>query len=234
MSTPVVHVSREGSVSHIRLDDGKANALSPSLMRALNGALDAAEASGDAVVLSGRAGRFCAGFDLQVMMSGVEQARALVTEGADLLMRLFLFPRPLVAACTGHALAGGALVLLSADVRVAADGPFRIGLNEVAIGMPLPILAVEMARARLAATELGRATLLAHIYDPAGAARAGYVDEVAPADEVVSRALDEAKRLSSLSTMAFAATKARLREHVAAHIRATLAEDMERLTPPQG
>ena len=84
-------------------------------------------------------------------------------------------------ACTGHALAGGALVVLTGDYRIGASGEFKIGLNEVTIGMPVPVLAMELARDRLATSELVRATLLAQIYNPEGAVRAGYLDAVVAA-----------------------------------------------------
>jgi len=189
-------------------------------------ALARAEKEASAVVLAGRPDRFCAGFDLRVMMSSPEAAKGLLTRGADLLMRLYGSPLPIVAACTGHALAGGALVLLTADVRVGASGAFRIGLNEVSIGLPVPVLAMELARDRLAPTELGRATLRAQIYAPEGAVRAGFLDEVVPAADVFARAKEEAAKLGALSRLAFHGTKQRLRRKTIAHILATMEEDM--------
>jgi enoyl-CoA hydratase len=133
-------------------------------------------------------------------------------------------------AATGHALAGGALLLLTGDVRLGADGPYKLGLNEVAIGMPLPVLGVELARDRLAPHELVRATLQAQPYDPAGAARAGYLDEVVPAADLRARALAEAARLGALSRSAHGATKLRLRGATIERIRSTLDADLAELT----
>lgn len=209
------------------MDDGKANALSQPMITELVEALTRAEKEARAVVLCGRPDRFCAGFDLKVMMSSPEAARELLRGGVELLMRLYGSPLPVVIACTGHALAGGALVLLTADVRFGAAGAFRVGLNEVTIGMPVPVLAMELARDRIAATELGRATLRAQIYEPEEAARIGYLDEVVPADRVVARATEEATRLGTLSPMAYRATKKRLRGKTIAHIRASVDADME-------
>jgi enoyl-CoA hydratase len=144
-------------------------------------------------------------------------------------LALYGTPLPLVIACTGHALAGGALLLLTGDVRLGADGPYRIGLNEVAIGMPLPALGMELARDRLAAHELPRATLGAHIYDPAGAVRAGYLDEVVPAEALLVRARAEATRLGAFSRSAYGATKVRLRRATIAHIADTLEADLSSL-----
>lgn len=226
----VAHYTLEGSTALILIDDGKANALSEAMIGELVEALARAEKEASSVVLAGRPERFSAGFDLKVMMSGPEQAKTLLRGGAGLLMKLYGSPLPIVAACTGHALAGGALVLLTADVRVGAAGAYRIGLNEVSIGMPVPILAMELARDRLAKAELSHATLGARIYAPEDAARAGYLDEVVAADQVLARAKTEAARLGGHSRLAFSATKKRLRGKTIAHILGTLEEDMATIT----
>jgi enoyl-CoA hydratase len=227
---PLVHYQVEGSTAVLQMDDGKANALSEAMISDLVDALARAEKEASAVVLAGRPDRFCAGFDLKVMMSSPEAARALLRRGADLLMRLYGSPLPIVIACTGHALAGGALVLLTADVRIGAAGAFRIGLNEVSIGLPTPVLAMELARDRLATTELGRATLGAQIYGPDEAARAGYLDEVAPAAELLARCKEQAARLGAFSRMAYAGTKKRLRGKTIDHILSTLDDDMRAIS----
>jgi enoyl-CoA hydratase len=227
MSSPVLTYTLEGTTAVVQMDDGKANALSDAMIDALLEALARAEKEAAAIVLAGRAERFCAGFDLKVMMSGPENAKALLRRGSQLLMKLYGTPLPLVLACTGHALAGGALVLCTGDFRVGAAGAYRIGLNEVAIGMPVPVLAMELARDRLLPTELGHATLQARIYAPDEAARAGYLDVVVPAAEVVARAKAEAARLGALSRFAYAATKVRLRKKTIAHVLETLEEDMQ-------
>lgn len=216
----------EEKTAFLTMDDGKANALSEAMIDALIAALDRADKEASAIVLAGRADRFCAGFDLKVMMSSPDAAKALLRRGADLLMKLYGSPVPLVIACTGHALAGGALVLLTGDVRVGAAGAFRIGLNEVQIGMPVPVLAMELARDRIVPSELGRATLQATIYSPDGAAKVGYLDEVVAPGELVSRAKAEAARLGALSRFPFSATKRRLRGRTIDHILGTLDEDM--------
>src|SRR5262245_23859536 len=122
----MLDVRLDDGVAVLQLDDGKANALSPAMIAAIEAALDRAEKEARAVLLLGRDGRFCAGFDLSVMRSGVEPMRALVTAGADLLMHLALHPLPIVVGCTGHALAAGALLLLAADARTGARGEFKI------------------------------------------------------------------------------------------------------------
>jgi enoyl-CoA hydratase len=224
----------EGKIAVVEMDDGKANALSDAMIDAVAAALTRAEAEASAMVLAGRPERFCAGFDLRVMMSGPEQAKALLSRGSDLLMRLYASSVPLIIACTGHALAGGALVVLTGDVRIATAGAYRIGLNEVAIGMPVPVLAMELARDRLSPAALTRATLLAHVHSPEEALAAGYVDEVVAADQVMPRALAEAARLGALGRSPFRATKERLRGRTIAHIRGSLEDDMRALMFPTG
>jgi enoyl-CoA hydratase len=216
------------------MDDGKANALSAAMLDALASALARAEREAAAIVLAGRPGRFSAGFDLGVMMSGPEAATALLKRGSDVLMKLYGTPLPLVIACTGHALAAGALMVLTGDMRVGAAGEFKLGLNEVSIGLPVPVLAMELARDRLLATELPRATLMGTIYAPDAAARAGYLDAVVPAEELLDRARAEAARLGQISQRAYAATKTRLRSRTIEHIRATLDADMASLLPTSG
>jgi enoyl-CoA hydratase len=227
VTTDVLSYTLEGTTAVLRMDDGKANALSDAMIDALMAALARAEKEATAIVLAGRPDRFCAGFDLKVMMSGPENAKALLTRGSALLMRLYGVPLPLVIACTGHALAGGALVLLTGDVRVGAAGAYRLGLNEVSIGLPVPVLAMELARDRITSSELARATLQATIYAPDDAARAGYLDAVVPAGEVMGKAMEEAARLGGLSKTAYAATKTRLRGRTIRHIEETLESDMQ-------
>ena len=226
MQTDLLTYTLEGSTAILQMDDGKANALSDAMIDALVAGLARAEREAKAIILTGRPDKFCAGFDLKVMMSGPENATALLRRGSALLLALYETPLPLVVACTGHALAGGALVLLTGDVRIGTEGPYRLGLNEVSIGMPLPVLAVEFARDRLSKRAFVHATLTGKIYDPAGAVASGYLDEVVPADALQSRARAEAARLGALSRVAYGATKLRLRGHTTARIRDTLETDM--------
>lgn len=234
MSNDVVGYELRGSVAVLQLDDGKANALSHSLIDELLAALERAEKEASAVLLTGRPGKLCAGFDLRTMMSGVQAARDLVTHGAEMYLRLYEFPAPVVVVCTGHAMAGGAVLLLTADTRLGAAGPFKIGLNEISIGMPLPLFVQDLARDRLATAHRVAATIQATIYDPASAVEAGFLDRVVAPDELAEEAMRVATELSKLPTEPYALTKQRMRAPVAERVRATLAEDMARITPPQG
>jgi enoyl-CoA hydratase len=214
------------SVALLRFDDGRANVASHASIAAIDAALSRAEKEANAAVLLGRPGRFSAGFDLSVIHQGLDASRALVTAGGELLVRIVESEVPVVAGCTGHALAMGALLLLAADYRVGASGDFKLGLNEVAIELTLPIFAIELARARLAREHLTRATTLAEVYDPAGAVAAGYLDRLVAPERVEAEALASAARLAKLSLAAYRATKRKLRGAMVERIRATLAQDM--------
>ena len=222
----LVRFSLEGAVARLAFDDGKANVISPASLAALNAALDRAEKEAGAVLLLGRAGRFCAGFDLNTIQESADSARRLVAGGAELATRLAASPLPVVVGCGGHALAMGALLLLGADVRIGAEGDFKLGLNEVAIRMTLPAFAVELANERLSKRHLLRATTLAEVYAPAAACDAGYLDRVVPPERLEAEALAEAARLAELPRRAFAETKRGLRGAMVERIRAGLAEDL--------
>ncbi len=146
---------------------------------------------------------FSGGFDLAVMRSGPVEAGKLVTDGGALITRLFGSEVPVVIACTGHAVAAGALLLLGADVRIGARGAFRIGLIETEIGMVLPRWAAELARERLSRRHLQRATVGAEMYDPDGAADAGYLDAVVDPDALAGAALEAAQRWAALPRAAY-------------------------------
>ena len=233
MTTGPVTYELDGAVAVVRIDDGKANAISHEVLDALHAALDRAESEARAVVIAGRDGRFSAGFHLPTMTAGTTEMRGLVSAGAELLLRIYLLPLPVVVACTGHALAAGALVLLVGDTRVGASGDFKIGLNEVAIGMQLPVFGIELARDRLAPAQFTAATIQARIFSPDDAIAAGYLDQTAAPDDVVAVAIAEASRLAELRTGAYAETKARARTTTVDFVLSTLADDMASISVPE-
>jgi enoyl-CoA hydratase len=226
MSEPVT-IESSGDVAILRLDDGKANALSPTVIEAVSSGLDQAEEAGQAVLLAGRPGRFSAGFDLGVMREGgPSAARDLVTSGARLALRLARHPGPVVIACTGHALAMGAVLLTAADSRIGATGDFKIGYNEVAIGMTTPVFLVEFARGRISNRHFLRAVVEAEIYDPARAVDAGFLDRVVAPERVFDEALAETERLAKLPRAAYVRTRAVALGRRLDEIEATLEADM--------
>lgn len=223
----------DDGVAVLRLDDGKVNVVSHRLVECFHAALDQAQAEATAVAVIGRDGKLSAGFDLTEMTAGIDRTRALVGAGGRLLMRIFTHPQPVTVAVTGHALAAGALLVLSCDTRIGGDGPAKIGLNETAIGMGLPIYALELAQARLNPAHLTRAAVQAELYDAVGAVEAGYLDRVVAADACVAEAIDEARRLGALPGGAYAHTKRGLRQAIADRVLASIDQDMEQLTAPR-
>ncbi len=207
MADEVVHYEVRERIAHATIDNGKANALSPDVIEQLDTALTRAEDAGaddvGALLISGSPGMLSGGFDLAVMRSGAAAAGKLVTDGGALITRLFGSEVPVVIACTGHAVAAGALLLLGADVRVGALGAFRIGLIETQLGMVLPRWAVELAQERLSSRQLQLATVGAYMYDPESALEAGFLDAVVEPDALEARAVEEAKRWAELPRAAY-------------------------------
>lgn len=234
MAEPTLTYDLRGDVAWLQIDDGKANAVSHQVLQELDDALDRAEGEAHAVVIAGRPGRFCAGYDLAVMTAGAEAAGGLVIAGARLMARLYGYPLPVVMACSGHAMAGGALLLLCGDVRIAVDGPFKIGLNEVRIGMPLPAFGRDLARDRLDPRQLTAATVCSQIYDPAGAAAAGFVDRVVAPEAFEAEVQAHAEGLAKLATKklgarAVAMTKRGLRQQTIDRMLAEVEADVAAL-----
>ncbi len=201
-----------GDVAIVTMDDGKANAINPTMLDALEAAFDEAESKAGAIVMAGKPGLFSAGFDLKLMAGATpEEVTALVMRGGAFAMRIYGGPLPVVAACTGHAIAMGAFYLLSCDTRVGSKGEFALGANETVNGMTLPIFGIELPKARLNPQHLTKAIIQAHMYDPAGAVEAGYLDQVVEADKVVAAAGEIAGQLAALPRQAYAANKKLLR-----------------------
>jgi enoyl-CoA hydratase len=216
-------VDIQDGIALVRMDDGKANAINFEMIAALNIALDKAEADAKAIVLAGRAGRFSGGFDLKAF-AGMDAAGIykLLDAGAELVLRLYGCQLPVVGACTGHAIAMGTFLLHSCDTRVGAAGDFKIGANEAITGMNLPIFAMTLSQDRLSPRHLTRAMLQGHIYDPAGAVEAGYLDLLAAPDAVEATAVAIADQLAQLPKPSYGWNKLALRKPALARIKASL------------
>jgi enoyl-CoA hydratase len=215
----------EGGVATLTMDDGKVNVLSPAMLAQLGGALDRAEADRAVVVLTGREGVFSAGFDLGVLRAGGADAAAMVRGGFETAARLLSFPTPVVIACGGHAVAMGAFLVLSGDYRIGAAGPYRLTVNEVALGLTMPWSAIEICRQRLAPAHLTRAVTLAEVYPPETAVEAGFLDRVVPAAGLLDAAHAAAADLARLDQHAHAASKLRVRDQALTALRAAIAGD---------
>lgn len=217
-----VHYALDNAVATITLDDGKVNALSPAMQAAIHEALDKAEADQAIVVIAGRDGRFSGGFDLATISAGGPDAMNMVKGGFLLSERLLQFPKPVVFACTGHAIAMGLFLLISGDFVVGADGPFKLQANEVAIGLPMPFAAIEICRNRLTPAVLNRAINNAEIFTPSSALAAGFVDQLTDPDDVVKVAEGIAAGYGALDMNAHAITKKKMRANALTALRGAI------------
>lgn len=228
VTTERIDAGHGKAVLVLHLDDGKANALSHALMDDINAALDEVERDETigAVVLHGRPGRFSAGFDLTVVNSGDMKAIiGIMVVGASLFRRLYGLPVPVVSACTGHAVAGGAFLLLSSDYRIGADLPCKIGLNEVAIGLVLPAWAITLCHERLSKRHAQRSVMLAELTGPGAAVDAGFLDEVQPEGDVLSAAIAKASEYAQFSRAAYSGNVRAMRGAALATLDAQIAKD---------
>src|ERR1700758_5106117 len=193
-----VHFTVEDSVATITLDDGKVNALSPDMQREINEGLDHAELEGvGAVVIAGNDKVFSGGFDLKVLTGGGRPAIDMLAGGFELAARVLAFPKPVVMACTGPAIAMGSFLLLSGDHLVGSPS-HRVQANEVAIGLTMPGPAIAILKHRLTPAAFQRAVGLAAEFKGESALAAGYLDELVEAGTILARAQEVAKHLTSL------------------------------------
>lgn len=218
------HASAAG-VATLSMDDGKVNAMSPAMLRALHAAFDRAEADGAVVRLVGRRGVFSAGFDLTEFPKGAGPARDMMRLGATLAERILGFPLPVVTVCTGHAYPMGAFLMLVADRRIGCTGPYRIGLNEVSISMTLPLFAVEIARQRLSPVYFNRC-VTGDLYGPDEAVDAGFLDEVVEEAALLPRSLEVAEGLAQIDLDAHRHTKLRIRDRSLADLRRAIEAEL--------
>jgi enoyl-CoA hydratase len=228
MSDTVVYRQRQG-VAEIVLDDGKVNAMTQAFFDALNGALDRAQRDDSrALVVAGRPGCLSAGLDVKLLptLPPDDLRRTLLTFGRTLL-RVWTFSLPTVAAVTGHAVAGGALLAFACDHRLVADGAFRIQMNETMIGLALPRWALAICQSVMPARCHNEALLHARPYTPAEALARGMVDDVVSPEAVLARARDTAAALTALDLAAYAETKRRLRSRAVAWAEEHLEADMQ-------
>jgi enoyl-CoA hydratase len=213
------------SVATITMDDGKVNALSLTMLTELGAALDRAAADGAVVVLTGRPGVLSAGFDLPVLRAGGTAAAELLHAGFAVAERMLAFPAPVLVACPGHAVAMGVFLLLSGDYRIGAGGPYKLTANEVAIGLTMPLSAVEICRQRLTPACFNRAVLLAEVFGPDDAVAAGFLDRVVPPAELAEAAAITAAQLATLDLDAHAASKLRARKQALTALRDAIDRD---------
>lgn len=216
-STDTLTVEQRDRVLLVTMDDGKANVFSTAVSTSLRDVLTRAEEDDGigAVVIAGRPGRFSGGFDLSVFQSGdLGAVGEMVAAGGGLVAHAYGAGVPVVAACTGHAVAAGALLLLGCDHRIGPDADIKIGLNEVAIGLTLPDWAMAIAGDRLSRRHFQASVVNARLYDGRGAVDAGFLDAVVAPDAVVDAAVEHAATLAQLDPSAYAMTVAAVRNPI--------------------
>lgn len=228
----MIDLTQESYAVVARWDDGGVNAVGHAAVEGLNAALDQATEASLPLVILGRDGVLSAGFDLKVFEESRQAMFDLTLSGAKVLERIINAPVPVIVGAPGHAVAMGAMLLLSADVRVGVetiagkpDKAIKIGLNEVAIGMTLPHFAMAVANDRLSKRHFTRATAFAQIYNSAEAVDAGYLDEVVPPEQLEATVLGTAEMAAGLPMSNFAGTKKRTRAEVSAALAQAMVDD---------
>ena len=215
-----MRIEPQGDVALLRMEAGKANAIGPAFLSALDnllGGLDGAAA----VVMTGQGKAFSVGLDLPALIGLDREAlRGLISRFDEVMLRLFEFAAPMVAAVNGHAVAGGCVLALQADVRLVADKELRIGLNETQLGIGLPASVLEPLRLQVPASSLLPLALEGRLVAPREALALGLVHEVVPEAELLDRALFRARALAALPPGGVRLVKAALRRPVAEAIRA--------------
>lgn len=207
-----VSLTSEENYVIITINNGKANAISHEVIDGLNQCLDQAQAEQKVVILTGTQGIFSGGFDLKVMQASKKSAIELVTKGSKLSLRMLSFPQPIIIACNGHAVAKGAFLLLSVDYRIGVAGDFKIGLNEVAIGMTMHNAGIEIAKGRLSNVYMNRSVNNAEIYSAKDAVTAGFLDTLVDENALMPTAIHVANLFAKLDKKAHAETKLKVRK----------------------
>lgn len=215
-------------VAIVTLDDGKVNAMSLPFFQELTAVLARAEQDdAGALVIAGRPGAFSAGLNLKLLPTlAPEPLKATLVEFGHTMLRVFTSPVPLIAAVTGHAIAGGAFLALACDARVMADGPYRLHINEIAIGLTVPSWAIAIAESVIGPRWRTEAILHARPYTPAEALGRGFVDAVCDPDDVLSHAHALAAPLLALDRKSYTVTKRRERDSAVRRAEALIESEM--------
>ena len=223
-----MRIERNGPVALLRMENGKANAISASLLERLDGMISQL---GDAraAVITGYEGFFSAGLDLPSLDAlGEEQMGSFVLAFSRTMLRVFELPLPVVAAVNGHAIAGGCVLALQADVRIGADRDARIGLNETQLGIGLPVAVVETLRWQVPGSSLAPLALEGRLVSPRAALQLGLLHELVPEGDLLPRALQRASALAALPPAGLRMVKESLRKPAAAAARANQDAESER------
>ena len=227
-----IRTSRSDSIAVLEMAHGKANAFDIEFLEALRSALRGAMRSdARAVVITAGGHIFSAGVDLpKILQSDRRYLEEFLVQLSDGLAELFAAPKPVVAAVNGHAIAGGAIIACACDYRMMARGPWRIGVPELRVGVPFPMVPAEIIRYALGHQRAQRAMLVGHVVEAERSVEEGFVDELVEPDHLMERSLAAASMMAATPPESYARTKADLRRPVmetwaklrAAHDRETL------------
>ncbi|CAL2076819.1 crotonase/enoyl-CoA hydratase family protein [Tenacibaculum sp. 190524A05c] len=223
----LVQVTTDENYAIIKIANGKVNAISHEVIDELNACLDTAEKEERVVIITGQNGILSGGFDLKVMTKSADAAKELVTKGSQLSHRLLSFPTPVIMACNGHAVAKGAFLLLSADYRIGTVGEYKIGLNEVMIGMTMHNAGIEIARGKLSPVYFERSVSNAEMYNPEEAITAGFLDTIVPERHLLGTATKVAQLFGKLNKNAHKNTKLKVRKELLERLAQAIKEDSE-------
>jgi len=224
-----VTYSLKDGIAQITMDDGKANSMNWTFFEEMGKSMDRAENDGAKVlVITGRPGFFSGGLDLKLLPTlSASEMGDFATTFARTMLRVFSFPVPTIAASTGHAVAGGAMLTYACDRRFAIDGPYRIQMNETLIGIALPSWMFLIARSAIPSRWRNEALLHARAYNPNEALERGILDGVAKdADSLAAQVKAATADLLSLNLPAYAASKKNLRQAEIEHVLDLLKKDL--------
>jgi enoyl-CoA hydratase len=208
MAEKLATLNKDGNISTITLDDGKANVFSSKMSQDINQCLDEVATEEGCLIITGKEGMFSAGLDLKTIQSGdTDKIIEMSTAAFKLLARIFSFPRPVIAACSGHGIALGTFLLCCCDYRIGVKGDFMIGANEMRTNMVIPDPILELIKFRVAQSHKYRAILGAEMYSIDKALEAGLLDEVVSPDDLAKTVNEKAKDLATMGHPSYTMTK---------------------------
>ena len=208
MSEKIATLKKDEDISILTLNDGKANVFSAEMSKQVNECLDQVETEKGCLIITGKEGMFSAGLDLKTIQSGdLDKIMEMSTNAFKLLARIFSFPRPVIAACTGHGIALGTFLLCCCDYRIGVKGDFMLGANEMRTNMVIPIPILELIKFRVNNSHKYRAVLGAEMYTLEQAIEAGLIDEVVDPKDIMKAAKEKAKDLQTMGHPSYSITK---------------------------
>ena len=208
MAEKLATLNKDGNISTITLDDGKANVFSSKMSQDINQCLDEVATEDGCLIITGKEGMFSAGLDLKTIQSGdTDKIIEMSTAAFKLLARIFSFPRPVIAACSGHGIALGTFLLCCCDYRIGVKGDFMIGANEMRTNMVIPDPILELIKFRVSQSHKYRAILGAEMYSIDKALEAGLLDEIVSPDDLAKTVNEKAKDLATMGHPSYTMTK---------------------------